>query len=243
MSVTATSLLLAALLSLADGRPARPKKEFLPLQGNWKLVSVGFNGRTIDFSGRLPNWIIRGDKVLYGGEELATLTLDPSTTPRCIDLGFLSPKRVYEGVYEVSGDTLKICVNSQSDGVKERPLVFATKDKLNLRLFVFQREKDGKGDGTENLRGYVGMALRNSKDRKAVVIAEALEGSPAKRAGLKKDDVLVTVGDLKATDLRAVYERMAEGKPGDKLMVRVRRGGKVLDITVKVGVTPFFLLD
>ena len=245
MSTTMTCLLLATLLPLAADRPAQAplKKELLPLQGTWKLASLEVDGTTRDFSGRVPHWVIRGDRLRYGGQELATLRLDPSTTPRSIDLGFLAPKRVCEGVYEVAGDTLKICVNRQTDGVKERPLGFATRDRPNLRLLVFKRQKQGEGDRIEDLPGFVGMQIRYSKDRKEVVVADTIEGSPAKRAGLKKEDVLVTVGDLRPTDLRSVVERTQQARPGSKLTLRVRRGGKEQDVTVTVGVMPFFLLD
>lgn len=46
------------------------------------------------------------------------------------------------------------------------------------------------------------MAIAYSGDRKEVVVAGTLDGSPAQRAGLKKGDVLVTVGGLQPTNLR-----------------------------------------
>jgi uncharacterized protein (TIGR03067 family) len=246
MSATVACLLLFPLLSLAADRPAQPplKKELLPLQGTWKLESLEVEGSLRDFPGPVLHWVIRGDKVRYGGQELATLTLDVSTTPRSVDLGFLSPKRVYEGVYEVKGATLKICVNKQTDGVKERPLGFATKDKPNLRLLVFKRQKDGKGDKPEDLPGFVGMMIKyKGEDPREVVVADVFEGSPGKRAGLKKDDVLLKVGEAQVTDLRSIIDRTRQAKPGSKLTLRIRRDGKERDVTVKVGVMPFFLLD
>jgi uncharacterized protein (TIGR03067 family) len=244
MGANIACLLLAGLLPVAPGRSEQPpKKEFTSLQGTWKLVSVEVDGNLPDIVRGIPRWVIRGDKVFYAGKELATLTLDASTTPRSIDLGFLSAKRLYEGVYDVTGDTLKICVNRQTDGVKERPLGFATKDKPDLRLLVFKRLKKEETATPEVLAGFVGMAIRYSADRKEVVIADTFEGSPAKKAGLKKDDVLVTVGGQPATDLRSVINRVQQEKPGSKLVLRIRRAGKEQDITVTPGVMPFFLLD
>jgi uncharacterized protein (TIGR03067 family) len=245
MGAKIACVFLATLLPLATGRPDQPplKKEFTPLQGTWKLASLEVDGKFPDVVSGIPRWVIRGNKVFYAGKELATLTLDASTKPHSIDLGFLSPKRVYEGVYEVDGDTLKICVNRQTDGVKERPLGFTTKDKRNLRLLVFKRVKGADKGAPEDLAGFVGMAIRYSADRKEVVVSEALDGSPAKKAGLKKDDVLISVGGQPATDLHTVIDRVRQEKPGSRVVLRVRRSGKEQDITVTAGVVPFFLLD
>jgi uncharacterized protein (TIGR03067 family) len=249
MSTTLASLLAAALLPLAPLalRPAddspKKEKEFAPLQGTWKLASMEIEGKEVDLlPAKPPRWVIRGNKVLYAGQELAVLTLDTSTTPHSIDLAFVSPKKVYEGVYEVGKDTLKVCVNRQTEGVKDRPLGFATKDKPDLRLLVFKREKDLK-DPTEGLAGYAGVAIRADSDPKQLVIAQVLAGSPAKKAGLKRDDVLVAVGGQEATELRAVIRLVQLAKPRSELTFRVRRDGKEQDITVKVGVMPFYLLD
>jgi uncharacterized protein (TIGR03067 family) len=243
---TTVACLLVAFLPLAS-RPAddppKPKKEFAPPQGTWKLASLEIDGKEIDLPAKPPRWVIKGNKVHYGGQELAVLTLDASTTPRSIDLGFVSPRKVYEGVYEVGEDTLKVCVNRQTEGVKDRPLGFATKDKPDLRLLVFKRQKDVKGDPTEGLSGYAGLAIRAVAEPKQLVIADVLDGGPARKAGLKKDDVLVTVGGQEASNLRAVIRLVQQAKPRSDLTFRVRRDGKEQDITVKVGVVPFYLLD
>ena len=47
---------------------------------------------------------------------MAKLTADAATTPRCLDLTFRGPDRVYEGIYAVEGDTLKICYDPDGDG-------------------------------------------------------------------------------------------------------------------------------
>jgi uncharacterized protein (TIGR03067 family) len=237
------SAFLVAALALAAGRPAEAgsKKDLAALQGSWALVSVERDGEVQEFTERPFRWVIKGAGVRYGGQPLAELALDPLTTPKNIELTFLKPKRVYEGVYTLDGDTLKICVNRQTEGVKDRPVGFQTKGKADLRLLVFKRDKAGAGERLAELPGFVGIQIM--KTEKELIIAGVLDGGAAKSAGVKKDDVLLKVGASEAKELRAVVEMVRETRPGSELTLRIRRDGKERDFTLKVGVMPFFLLD
>src|SRR5262249_10242075 len=147
-------------------------------------------------------WVIKGNNIYYGGQVLAKATSDDTTKPRCLDLAFRNPERTLEGIYAVEGDTFKLCVNRSADGVQERPSTFSTRDKTDWRLLVFKRDKDRKIDDVEGLGGFVGVMIQVDMKSKKVVITAALEGSPAMKAGLKKDDVLLKVGTSEATDLQ-----------------------------------------
>ena len=212
------------------------------MQGTWNLASFEIDGKVNDLAPNTPRWIIKGDKVFYGGEELAQLTIDATAKPKCVDLAFRNPKRVYEGVYSIAADTLQICANRQTEGVKERPADFVTAGKPDLRLLIFKRDKSST-DANEGLGGYIGMAIRAVPDRKVLVVADVLEGAPAKKAGLRKDDVLRKIGDAEATDLRAFIDTVRRTKPGSELVIHIERSGKPQDITVKIGVMPFGYLD
>jgi uncharacterized protein (TIGR03067 family) len=203
------------------------------------VVSLEVDGKTREAPQGQPWWVIKGNKVLRAGEEFAVLTTDPATTPRTIDLKFLRPARVYEGIYAADGDTLKVCVNVQTDGVKERPLKLSTEGQPQWRLLVFERVKPGAG--AEEAAGFVGIAIRRDKGR--VAVGQVLPGSPAKKAGLRKDDIILKVGAAEPTTIREVVEEVMRTKPGGEVTFRVRRGGRERDITVRAGVAPFFLLD
>src|SRR5262249_21135940 len=152
------------------------------------------------------------------------------------------PKRVLEGVYVVEGDTLKICVNKQTEGVKERPQGFSTKDKEDFRLLVFEKTQPG-AKPTEGLPGFVGIAIMGEEDGKKFVINDIIAKSPAEKAGLKKEDEILKVGELEPADLKGVIDRVRQAAPGSDLTIRVRRDGQERDITVRVGVLPFQLLE
>jgi uncharacterized protein (TIGR03067 family) len=229
---------------LVAGPPAAARAAEAPaeLQGTWKLVSVEIQGKARDFTDGPPRWIIKGNKVRYGGDEIAQLTANAAAEPKIIDLEFLNPKKVYEGVYAVEKDTLQICVNNQTEGVKERPNGFSTKDRENWRLLVFERDKAEKPDPLAGMTGFLGVALRLDPERKEIIVNDVFDGSPAKKAGFRKDDVILQIADSAVTELRPAIDAVQRKKPGSELAFRIRRDGKERDLTVKLGVVPFALL-
>jgi uncharacterized protein (TIGR03067 family) len=235
--------ILPAVLCLAYAGTARagdlPVKGPAELQGCWKLVSVETNGKSGDpVGGGQPRWVVKGDAVYYGGEAIIRLTADPSTTPPVIHLKFRDPDRVYEGVYSVEKDTLKVCLNGRADA-KERPGDFTTKDRADRRLLVFEREAAAPANPAEGAIAYAGVQLRADAETKAVVVDTPIRGSPAEKAGLKKGDVILMVGTTEATGLEATVKAVRQARPGDRLEIRIKRDGKESTIAVAVGVLPF----
>jgi uncharacterized protein (TIGR03067 family) len=229
---------------LVAGPPAEARAAEAPaeLQGTWKLVSVEIQGTSRDLTDGSPRWVIKGNKVRYGGDEIALLTANAAAEPKIIDVEFLTPKKVYEGIYTVEKDTLKICLNNQTEGVKERPNGFSTKDRENWRLLVFERDKAEKADPLAGMTGFLGVALRLDPEGKQLIVNDVFDGSPAKKAGLRKDDVILQIAGEKITELRPAIDAVRRTKPGSDLAFRIRRDGKERDLAVKMGVVPFTLL-
>ena len=234
--------LIAPFVQANQPAEARTLESPAELKGTWKLVSVEIGGERTEFTEGRPRWVIQGETVRYGGEDLAVLSGDSTTTPKILDLHLLDPKKAYEGIYTLEKTTLKICLNAQTEGVKERPGVFSTEGREKWRLLVFERAADQEGDVTEGLRGYAGMALKIDEDHNELVVAGVLDGSPAKKAGLRADDVVLRIAGLEVTKLLPAVEAVRRTKPGSDLTVRVNRDGKEVDITVKVGFQPFSIL-
>jgi uncharacterized protein (TIGR03067 family) len=236
-------MFLLGVACLADAAP-RPDEPKVPdeLQGTWKLVSVETEGTAnAPLGGGSPRWVVKGDKILYGGEEVIKLTADASTTPRVIDLKFRDPDRVYEGIYTVEKDKLKVCLNKKTEGAKDRPGMFSTKDQSDWVLLTFDREKAAPANATEGLTAFAGVRLRKG-DNDETVIDAPIKDSPADKAGLKRDDIVLKVGATAASDLDATVKAVRAAKPGDKLDFRITRDGKEMTVTVKVGVLPFSLV-
>jgi uncharacterized protein (TIGR03067 family) len=237
---------VACALALAVPPPAAdaPKEnEPADWQGAWTLESLEIDGKTVEPFGRSrARLVIDGAKLLYGGEEIASLTADARATPKIVDLTFSDPKKTVEGIYTVEKDTLRICLNVQTEGAKERPQDFSTEDKANRRVLVLQRDRTEASDNTAGLTGFVGLALTFAPDSKEVIVSGVLGKSAAEKAGLKKEDVVLKVGDVEVTDLASAIDAVRGKPPGSDLRLHIRRDGKEQDIVVKVGVMPFALL-
>jgi uncharacterized protein (TIGR03067 family) len=96
-----------------DGRPAAPGDEKAKtdkelLQATWVEESRG-DGEKVPEGDR---WklVFEGDKATWrskGKEHQGTFTLDPTRTPKEIDLNLADPTLTLNGIYELKGDTLK----------------------------------------------------------------------------------------------------------------------------------------
>jgi uncharacterized protein (TIGR03067 family) len=244
MMLTRTCLLLVFVSSLAHAQPdgVKLKKELADLQGVWRLIGFEIDGDEAYLQEHKQlRWVIKGDQIFYGGDELAKLILDPATTPRCLDLSFVKSKRVHEGIYKLDKDRLKICVGLMTEGVKERPLRFGHKDIDKYRTLLFER--DQPGTELEGAAGFVGVQLRADDKTKEIHIVDTIKDGPAQKAGLKSADILLKIGNDVTGDLQQTVDLVRQLKPGSNTILRVRRAGKEQDVTVKVGVAPFLYLD
>jgi uncharacterized protein (TIGR03067 family) len=115
------------------------------LQGTWHAVSGEAEGKDVseEFVKKL-SIVFTGDKItvsgLVRGEKdtgvEGTFKLDPAAKPKTIDIN-LTNKEDALGIYELDGDTLKLCVVEAANN--ERPTEFAGKNKQVL--MVLKRQK------------------------------------------------------------------------------------------------------
>jgi uncharacterized protein (TIGR03067 family) len=149
--IRALLIVAASLLIGADAKEDDViKKEKAKLKGSWKAVSAEHDGAKIpDELLKNVALTIRDDKVLKKGRDWeATYKIDPKQKPAWLDMvpivaedGKGDGKRdtTVRWIYEVDGDTLKIC-GSESGGA-DRPKEFATKRGDQRVLIVFKREE------------------------------------------------------------------------------------------------------
>jgi uncharacterized protein (TIGR03067 family) len=119
-----------ATLVRADEKSDKALKE---LQGDWKVEKMVREGEAappekiaklvLTFKG---NQIIPSEKPT----DIATITLDPSQKPAAIDLMDERGKEMNFGIYELKGDTLKICLAQPKAA---RPKEFgSTKESMTM---------------------------------------------------------------------------------------------------------------
>ena len=147
-----TKLLLALAVALcvaADKPKPDAKKELEALQGTWVMAGLEVNGVEVPekkLAG--TTLVIKGDKYTVKVKDSAhetTIKVDPTTDPKSIDMLFPNgtelPK-LGKGVYELDGDTLKIC-RHQATG-EDRPTQIGSWPNTNLFVVTWKRQKTKK---------------------------------------------------------------------------------------------------
>lgn len=88
---------------------------------------------------------------------------------------------------------------------------------------------------TRGDRGYLGVLLGKPKDQDGALITHVEPHSPATRAKLKADDVIVRVAGKAVSDPDVLQKIMEDYQPGDSVVVSVKRGENELDLKVRLG--------
>lgn len=98
-------------------------------------------------------------------------------------------------------------------------------------------------------RPYIGVSMINASNTmqlfyanirlddditEGVVIAEVEKNSPASKAGIKANDVIVKVGDNKVSDVAEFRYRLYSYNVGDTVKITVNRDGKLKELEVKL---------
>jgi serine protease Do len=98
-----------------------------------------------------------------------------------------------------------------------------------MREGRFRRAFIGVGVGSRPLPPRVAAAL----DRAAgVEVVQVVQGSPAARAGLRNEDLLVDVDGVPVEDAGDLQRLMVGDRIGRQVTVRAFRGGELLELTV-----------
>jgi serine protease Do len=119
---------------------------------------------------------------------------------------------------------------------------FAVPSNLAKALLP-QLEKDGHvtrgwlGIGAQNMTPDLAKAL-GVPVREGAVVAEVNEGTPAQKAGLKPDDVIVAVDGQPMTSASALTRIVALKPPGTSVLLTLYRGAQKEEAKVVLGTRP-----
>ena len=137
-------LVVVAVMFLAADQAQTDREKF---QGTWIVEAATKSGKS-ETGEKLAHLrvVVEGDNfILKIGDkdaEKSTITLDPAKMPKALDLQTAAPateKRPVLGIYELSGDTLKLCWRKNG---KERPTDFEPKaEDRDLVIMTLKREK------------------------------------------------------------------------------------------------------
>jgi carboxyl-terminal processing protease len=87
--------------------------------------------------------------------------------------------------------------------------------------------------------GSIGVQIKVEDGK--IVVVEPIKDSPADKAGIKADDVIVKINDYKVKDnveqedLQEAVKEIVKHKPGTKIKIGIKRGDKDMTIEVTVG--------
>ena len=145
------SRLLTAVLVLAAGDDTK-KSDVDKLQGTWVAVSIESDGKMVpEEKVKNVKMVIKDDtmNITTGGPGRqpppATYKLDEKKKPKAIDItaggrdgSGKKTDDVLQGIYELDGDTLKICLGLPG---KDRPTELSAKEGAKQTLYTYKRDK------------------------------------------------------------------------------------------------------
>ncbi len=143
---TASLFCVMALLGGLEDAKNASKSDFQSMEGTWNITAWEVSGEEVPAQKRPELFVIAGLRIEGLGNSALFIQIDPSKTPRWFDLvpNRLDEKRAIKGIYELKGDSLKICIPDTRGGKKthdQRPDSFETKNKDRL-LMTLKRAKD-----------------------------------------------------------------------------------------------------
>jgi putative serine protease PepD len=87
-------------------------------------------------------------------------------------------------------------------------------------------------------RPYLGVSTGDANTGTGAVVGGVVAGGPSDHAGLRTGDRIVAIGDRTIAKSTDVVSAISALRPGEKVAVRVRRGGSERTVTVKLGTRP-----
>ena len=112
---------------------------------------------------------------------------------------------------------------------------------VNMIKYISQQLRD-KGSVS---RGFLGLMIQdltpelakwfNVEQGKGVLVAEVKPGTPADKAGLKRDDLIVQMDGKPVTDSETFRSHVSTTPPGKELELAVLRSGQPTTVRVQVG--------
>jgi len=78
------------------------------------------------------------------------------------------------------------------------------------------------------------LGVLSSEDELGAIVSEVSEGSPAEKAGIKKNDIITKLNETSIKSPKDLYEAVGKLKPEDKVIINYLRAGKESKLTVQL---------
>jgi uncharacterized protein (TIGR03067 family) len=186
------------------------QKEIEKLQGNWNIVSLEMDGRTMSAASLGGARIaIQGDRftsIGMGATYEGTIALDPSANPKAFSLNFTTgPEKgnANLGIYELNGDTWRICLATHGP---KRPQTFAAAPGSGIALEILKR---GEPESAPPPMNFDHVNFEPAPELAGVwsMVSGAFDGLPLEKSFLKLGKRVVEGNEMSVTFGREVYSK------------------------------------
>ncbi|MDP7011796.1 MAG: trypsin-like peptidase domain-containing protein [Verrucomicrobiota bacterium] len=109
----------------------------------------------------------------------------------------------------------------------------ATDQNMHVAMTAFQDEWEGLIDPSSKIPAFLGVYTENNEP--GALVLEVRDNSPAKKAGILKDDILQKVNDKEIKDAVDLTDIIRGFRPGTKVKITMLRAGKKKVIEVNLG--------
>jgi putative serine protease PepD len=104
---------------------------------------------------------------------------------------------------------------------------------------ILRNDASGTSANTARTQGYLGIALGDRTDGgSGAVITEVQANSPAEKAGLKVQDIVVAINGTTVTGQGSVIATIRDAAPGDKVTLTIDRDGTKKTLTATLVARP-----
>jgi len=119
---------------------------------------------------------------------------------------------------------------------RENAMPFTGSSRVETRGGAFKNAQNGRASvKAPSRRVATGSVPDFTYTGEGVRISDVMEGSAGKKAGLKAGDILVEMDGVKLDDLKVYTVELKKHKPGDKVVLKVLRGDKILELPIVLG--------
>ena len=138
----------------------------------------------------------------------------------------------HEDYHKPSDDFEKINFIGEAEVIRYMISMIKALDKIGSLAFTKTDEGDG-GRRSMNFSVTLGIMPAYFYEGSGLKIDGVREGKPAALAGLKKDDIILQMGEMKISDIRGYMSALSTFKKGDKVKVKVLRKDQKIDLEVQ----------
>ena len=86
--------------------------------------------------------------------------------------------------------------------------------------------------------GYLGIAIKQDHKGPGVAVSKVLPGQPAEKAGLKVNDIVLTVDEQEVNDPAGLKFAIGQHLAGDTVKLTVKRGEETKEFEVELAAAP-----